>query len=597
MPRNGSGSYSLPAGNPVVFGTTIDETVQNNTMTDIATAISNSLAANGETPVTANIPMATHKFTGLTPGTATNDSIAFGQQTTALNYTASGGAVRTLAAKLADMPSAADFASLDAAIAALSDGDSLYIPVGTFGPLSATLTKGIKFYGAKKPSINAGRTALEKGSIIKGPLIHNADGVEFHNLGVDSGSAVCTALYAGVAQEGLICTVTYATAQHTGFRARNVVSLCKDRTSAVHAFAVERHTCPDIIGVETMYGTHGQAYKTVYGNISHLYASRHGSEGVIIKRDEFADSYKTNFSNIFVECADGGSKGTNGIAIECNRGDSGATPGNMYGHSITNFQVVNANQYGVKLSGATVSTDTISDIGFTNGHIQGCGTDGYTETGLCTRVVKTLVRSVANTQFGFSDTSQSNGSKHVGCTANNNASGFVGFGFNFQTIGCEAGNNTGWGFFAKAGASCYRSSNSVPGTANGTALYGNDAATYWFELGAPPTEIVTLVSTFANSWVNYDNADTTWRKARYWLGADGAVRLSGAIKSGTLNTTAFTLPAGFRPVGYVRQVCAGLNGGTDTACYVLIDASGIVNVVSGTNALVSLDGIVFLPNR
>jgi hypothetical protein len=52
MSRNGSGTYNLPAGNPVVTGTTISSTWANNTLTDIATALSNSIAADGQTPIT-----------------------------------------------------------------------------------------------------------------------------------------------------------------------------------------------------------------------------------------------------------------------------------------------------------------------------------------------------------------------------------------------------------------------------------------------------------------------------------------------------------------------------------------------------------------
>ena len=51
MARNGSGTYSLP--NPaVVTGTTISSTWANSTLSDIATALTNSTAANGETPLT-----------------------------------------------------------------------------------------------------------------------------------------------------------------------------------------------------------------------------------------------------------------------------------------------------------------------------------------------------------------------------------------------------------------------------------------------------------------------------------------------------------------------------------------------------------------
>ena len=52
MSRNGSGTYTLPAGNPVVTGTAISSTWANNTLTDMATALSGSIAADGQTPIT-----------------------------------------------------------------------------------------------------------------------------------------------------------------------------------------------------------------------------------------------------------------------------------------------------------------------------------------------------------------------------------------------------------------------------------------------------------------------------------------------------------------------------------------------------------------
>ena len=79
MPRNGSGTYSLPAGNPVVTGTSISSTVQNNTMSDVATAITQSIAVDGQSVVTANIPMNSKKITGLAAGTTSGDALSYGQ--------------------------------------------------------------------------------------------------------------------------------------------------------------------------------------------------------------------------------------------------------------------------------------------------------------------------------------------------------------------------------------------------------------------------------------------------------------------------------------------------------------------------------------
>lgn len=64
MPRS-SGTYSLPAGNPVVTGTTISSSTHNTTMSDIATALTASLAKDGQTTPSANLPMGTYRHTGV----------------------------------------------------------------------------------------------------------------------------------------------------------------------------------------------------------------------------------------------------------------------------------------------------------------------------------------------------------------------------------------------------------------------------------------------------------------------------------------------------------------------------------------------------
>jgi hypothetical protein len=63
MPRNGSSVYSLPAGNPVIPGTVIATTWANTTLTDIATALTNSLSTDGST---ASVSLAGKTMSGGT---------------------------------------------------------------------------------------------------------------------------------------------------------------------------------------------------------------------------------------------------------------------------------------------------------------------------------------------------------------------------------------------------------------------------------------------------------------------------------------------------------------------------------------------------
>jgi hypothetical protein len=65
MPRNGSGTYSLPVGNPVVTGTTISSTWANNTLTDISNALTGSLSADGQTTASGNLNMGTNRIINL----------------------------------------------------------------------------------------------------------------------------------------------------------------------------------------------------------------------------------------------------------------------------------------------------------------------------------------------------------------------------------------------------------------------------------------------------------------------------------------------------------------------------------------------------
>ena len=75
MSRNGSGTYSLPAGNPVVTGTTISSTWANNTMNDIASALTDSVAADGQTPMTGDLNLNTYKIINLGNPTLAQDAV------------------------------------------------------------------------------------------------------------------------------------------------------------------------------------------------------------------------------------------------------------------------------------------------------------------------------------------------------------------------------------------------------------------------------------------------------------------------------------------------------------------------------------------
>jgi hypothetical protein len=65
MPRQGNGTYVLPAGNPVTPSTLIRSEWANTTLTDIGTALTNSIAKDGQTVPTADLPMGGFKHTNV----------------------------------------------------------------------------------------------------------------------------------------------------------------------------------------------------------------------------------------------------------------------------------------------------------------------------------------------------------------------------------------------------------------------------------------------------------------------------------------------------------------------------------------------------
>jgi hypothetical protein len=86
MPRDVSGNYSLPAGNPVVSQTAITVTWGNTTMSDLGQAMTDSLSRNGEGGM-----LAPFKFFD---GTAGNPSLTFTNETNSGFYRAGSNDVR-----------------------------------------------------------------------------------------------------------------------------------------------------------------------------------------------------------------------------------------------------------------------------------------------------------------------------------------------------------------------------------------------------------------------------------------------------------------------------------------------------------------------
>lgn len=76
MPRDGSGNYTLPAGNPVSSDTTIESTWANSTMDDLAAALTDSLSRSGQGGML--VPLTFSDGTEALPGIAWANELGTG---------------------------------------------------------------------------------------------------------------------------------------------------------------------------------------------------------------------------------------------------------------------------------------------------------------------------------------------------------------------------------------------------------------------------------------------------------------------------------------------------------------------------------------
>jgi hypothetical protein len=312
MPRNGSGTYSLPAGNPVVTGTTISSTVQNNTTSDIATALTNSIAKDGQTTPTANLPMGNFKLTGLAAGTSNGDSLRYeqlvgaylplaggtvtGATTFSALLTASGGVVATtltasgavdlngaltidggatattditMSAATVKLAKGADVASATA-LPLITDGNYFDVTgtttITSFNSMGVGTQITLHFDGALTLTHNATDLVLPGGANITTAAGDEADFIEYAsgdwrctNYSKASGAPVVSAITVGTP----VATTSGTTQEFTGIPStvkRITVMINKVSTNSTSALGIQ-------LGDASSYETTGyDSYASVDGN-------------------------------------------------------------------------------------------------------------------------------------------------------------------------------------------------------------------------------------------------------------------------------------------------------------------------------------------
>lgn len=191
MSRNGNGTYNLPAGNPVSSGSVISSAWANSTLSDIAVALTGSIAADGQTPVTGNLNMAGNKVSNLGAGTLATDAANLTQVTSAVAIT--GGNINGTPIG-ATTPSTGAFTTLSATGNGTVGGD-------------LTVTGNGRFNGTGSLKVPTGTTAQRNNNLL-GSFRFNTTFGRFEGcIAVTAGQTIST-----ISHVTTLATLTTATA-------------------------------------------------------------------------------------------------------------------------------------------------------------------------------------------------------------------------------------------------------------------------------------------------------------------------------------------------------------------------------------------------
>jgi len=229
MSRNGSGTYNLPAGNPVVTATTITSTWANTTLSDIATALTGSLAADGQTPASGNLNMNTNQIKNVVDPTLAQDAATKA-------YVDAGSAAYLLkASNLSDVANATTArGNLSAAKSgANSDITSiaglttpLTVAQGGIGAGTLTANNVLLGNGTSAPQVVAPSTA---GNVL------TSNGTTWVSSAISASGVTSAVAGNGVAVSGATGAVTFSAAAPTAGSVGSYALLGSTNTTAVSA--------------------------------------------------------------------------------------------------------------------------------------------------------------------------------------------------------------------------------------------------------------------------------------------------------------------------------------------------------------------------
>ncbi len=173
MSYNGSGVFQInTTGQPVVAGTVISSTAFNALTSDLATGLSTAITKDGQTTVTANIPLAGFKITGLGAATVGTDAVQYGQIQSNTDKLVTVSGTDTLTGSVTPALTAYAAGNLFSFVVANTNTGAVTINIDGVGSKSITRT---------------GSTALVAGDMVAGEVVLiEYDGTRFQLLNPNS---------------------------------------------------------------------------------------------------------------------------------------------------------------------------------------------------------------------------------------------------------------------------------------------------------------------------------------------------------------------------------------------------------------------------
>ena len=173
MSYNGSGTFQInTAGQPVVAGTVISSTAFNSLTSDLANGLSTAITKDGQTTVTANIPLAGYKITGLGAATVGTDAVRYSQIQSGTDKLITVTGTDTLTGSMTPVLTAYAAGNQFSFVVANTNTTAVTINIDGVGSKSITRT---------------GSTALVAGDLIAGQVaLIEYDGTRFQLINANS---------------------------------------------------------------------------------------------------------------------------------------------------------------------------------------------------------------------------------------------------------------------------------------------------------------------------------------------------------------------------------------------------------------------------